>query len=383
MRWSFRTLCAAALAALGVAGASAQNTLQNAGFESHCGPADQWEAFGNVQSINFFVVTGSRAIKMFGPFCCDVGYSGIQQSLQPCTPGQQWKAGAYATNPNWDALSQGGSVAYVQVDFLSEDRQTVYPGAASAELNAPNDTAQLFETPYATAPEGAAWVRISLLLRQENYIGGAVWWDDVSLQEATLGQVDVPNFSFENTPVGCEGSPAQWWVNFGNGQHNFGENVRTGDYAAKLFGGYNGDPAYSGWYQDVPAIPGSKWKGSGYANSLANDLIRDGNEVFIKIEFRDELGYDLGVNVVSSFVPTGAANSLQYEYYETPVVTAPDFTAYVRFVILQVQHDYQGGATWWDDCELVEVGCAADFDGDGFITGIDFDLYVGAFEAGC
>ena len=26
---------------------------------------------------------------------------------------------------------------------------------------------------------------------------------------------------------------------------------------------------------------------------------------------------------------------------------------------------------------------SADFDGDGFITGIDFDLYVGAFEAGC
>jgi probable HAF family extracellular repeat protein len=26
--------------------------------------------------------------------------------------------------------------------------------------------------------------------------------------------------------------------------------------------------------------------------------------------------------------------------------------------------------------------CAADFDGDGFVTGIDFDLFVGAFEAG-
>lgn len=26
---------------------------------------------------------------------------------------------------------------------------------------------------------------------------------------------------------------------------------------------------------------------------------------------------------------------------------------------------------------------AADFDGDGFLSGIDFDLYVQAFEAGC
>jgi hypothetical protein len=26
---------------------------------------------------------------------------------------------------------------------------------------------------------------------------------------------------------------------------------------------------------------------------------------------------------------------------------------------------------------------AADFDGDGFVTGLDFDLFVQAFEAGC
>jgi len=30
----------------------------------------------------------------------------------------------------------------------------------------------------------------------------------------------------------------------------------------------------------------------------------------------------------------------------------------------------------------VKPGCAADFDGDGFLTGDDFDLYVAAFEAG-
>ena len=30
----------------------------------------------------------------------------------------------------------------------------------------------------------------------------------------------------------------------------------------------------------------------------------------------------------------------------------------------------------------MRVGNPADFDGDGFITGIDFDLFVEAFEAG-
>ncbi len=34
--------------------------------------------------------------------------------------------------------------------------------------------------------------------------------------------------------------------------------------------------------------------------------------------------------------------------------------------------------------EAFEAGdLDADFDGDGFITGVDFDLYVGAFEEGC
>lgn len=32
---------------------------------------------------------------------------------------------------------------------------------------------------------------------------------------------------------------------------------------------------------------------------------------------------------------------------------------------------------------VLPTTCAADFDGDGFVTGIDYDLYVLAFEAGC
>jgi hypothetical protein len=321
---------------------------------------------------------------MFGPFNGGLGYSGIQQSSQACTPGQVWRASAYATNPSWDALNANGTVAYVEVDFLSADGQTVYPGAASPVLDAPtNDQPVLMETPGAVAPEGAARVRISLLVRQQNQIGGAVWWDDAALSEQSLGSVNVPNYSFEDSTQGCSGvGGIQWWVNFGNGQHNFGENARTGNFAAKLFGGYNGDPAYSGWFQDAPATPGSKWVASAYANSLATDLIQNGNQVFLKIEFRDEFGFDLGGAVESSHVPTGPANSLQYEYYETPEATAPEFTASVRFVILQIQHGFAGGATWWDDAELRDVSCPADFDGDGFITGVDYDLYVSAFEAG-
>jgi hypothetical protein len=40
------------------------------------------------------------------------------------------------------------------------------------------------------------------------------------------------------------------------------------------------------------------------------------------------------------------------------------------------------GTIFWDDIGFSRDDCPADFDGDGFVTGIDFDLYVAAFEAG-
>lgn len=41
------------------------------------------------------------------------------------------------------------------------------------------------------------------------------------------------------------------------------------------------------------------------------------------------------------------------------------------------------GTIFWDDIGFVRGNpCPADFDGDGFITGVDFDLFVGAFEQG-
>jgi ELWxxDGT repeat protein len=46
--------------------------------------------------------------------------------------------------------------------------------------------------------------------------------------------------------------------------------------------------------------------------------------------------------------------------------------------------DEQHGRELWvvQTSELRFDQCRADFDGDGFITGVDFDLYVQAFEAG-
>ncbi|MCK6476906.1 MAG: hypothetical protein L6Q35_08760 [Phycisphaerales bacterium] len=382
MRSSFLSLAAACgIAILGVTGQNAQGQLLNGGFEETCGPAADWVAFGNVSSINFYVTEGVRAIKMYGPFNANPGYSGIYQD-HAAAEGQVWEASAYATNPNWDPFTwngvDSGSRAFVEISFRDAS-DNIISTAISPYLDAPSgDFPVYLAVPPAVAPAGTATVRLALLVEQWNYQGGAVWYDSAELKQSSGSNV-LTNESFEFQTQGCVGSGYAHWVNFGNGQANPGENVRTGNWAAKLFGGYNGDPAYSGWFQDVATEPGTKWRARGWATSVAGDLIQPGNDVFLKIEFRDEFGGNLGVEAISGFVPTGANNSLAYEYYQTTDVVAPEYTAFARLVIIQVQNGYAGGATWWDD---LTFGCPADVDGTGFVDTDDFDNFVQKFEAG-
>ena len=66
----------------------------------------------------------------------------------------------------------------------------------------------------------------------------------------------------------------------------------------------------------------------------------------------------------------------------------PPENPFARVSVLPIRFGvpYAGGARgtiFWDDMGFVYGNaCPADFDGDGFITGIDYDLYVAAFEAG-
>jgi hypothetical protein len=372
------------LATIGSISQVASAQLSNPGFEDICGPASGWVTFGNVSSINFYTTTGVRAIKMYGPFTSDPGYSGIFQDA-PAAEGQVWEASCDATNPFWDTFTWNGttgSQAFVEIQFLdASDVQISAPQQFISTKLGTNtgESPVTLSVSGAVAPAGTAKVRIVMVVEQYGYQGGAVWWDTAMLRQNSGDNV-LTNDSFEDQTSGCVGSGYAHWVNFGNGQANMNENVRSGAWAAKLFGGYNGDPAYSGWYQDVPATPGTKWRARGWANSLPTDLIADGNEVFVSIEFKDEFGFDLvGGAGLSQWVPTGANNSLAYEFYQTPDAIAPDYTAFARIVILQVQHGYAAGATWWDD---MSFGCPADVDGTGFVDTDDFDAFVNIFEQG-
>jgi len=397
MKEMIKRLCFAAACGAGVWGAGAQNVLDNASFETTCPAADRWSSFGNVSSINFYTNSGARAIKMFGPFCCPLGYSGLHQDT-PAAAGQTWEASAFVTNPSWDQLSWNadtgsGSRAFIEIVFLDVNGSVLFfpQQNISAKLDHHTDFLPIQQVVGpVVAPEGTASVRMQAIVEQGNYVGGAAWYDDLTLNQ--VGQPNaLGNSSVEDQGPGCLGSPFRSWVNFGNGQGNYGESPRSGNYAAKLFGGYNAPTAASGWFQEVGATPHSHWKASGWGITRGNDLIQAGNDVFISFEFFDSDGNNISEYEThlspyrSSAVPTGAANDLVYHFYETAEAEAPDFTAKVRVLIFQRQVNYAGGATWWDDIELVQTDlrtCFADFNQDGGITGDDVAAFFEAFEAG-
>jgi hypothetical protein len=373
---------AAAACVLAIAGnaglAQAQNALMNPSFEDLCAPADAWLTDGNVQSINFYVTSGARALKMWGPFTGGLGYTTAWQD-KPATPGQTFLARAFCTNPTWDAFTPTGTRGYIAVDFIDAGGVVLNPFTQISEkVVAPTgDVPVLLETAAYTAPAGTVKVRMTCVIEQENNVGGAGWFDDAYLENTASPGVNIlTNSSFESLPPNCFGSAFEGWVNFGNGQ-GVAQNARTGTYAAKLFGGYNAPVAYSGWFQQLPATPGSRWSASGWGRSWVSDSLQEVNDVFVGIEFWDNQGNNLvGTAARSAGVPTPGDDT--YRFYETGIAVAPEGTAFVRCLVLQIQFDFANGATWWDDMTLTRA-CAADVNGDNQVDFFDYLDFVQLF----
>lgn len=393
-------------ATLGLAGgaAQAQNVLYNGGFEERCTLATGWTTFGNVQGINFFTTSGVRAVKMFGPFCCPLGYSGFYQDV-PAAAGESFEASAMVTNPPWDALSWNdmgtpgipgddrGSRVFIAIDFLDVNGQflTSFQQHISSKLEGNTDSQPIMQmVGAATAPAGTATARVTAYVEQADWVGGAAWYDDVSISRVGGSNLLI-NSSFEDEGLNCFGSPYAGWVNFGNGQNSTNFTNRTGIESAKLFGGYNSPIAASGWFQNAGASAGSEWQASGWATTIANDLIANGNDVFLTLEFFDGSGNNISEFEThlspyrSTAVATGAANDLQYTFFQTGIAVAPEGTATVRCLIFQRQIDYAVGATWWDDIELVQTNartCFADYDMSGGVDGSDVEAFFIDWAAG-
>lgn len=380
-------IVAASVLAAGMAGSvcAQTNLLVNGGFEQIAAVAKGWQSFGNVYSINFYQTSGGHCIKMYGPFNATPGYSGIYQDVA-AKPGDVFTATGNARSPLWDSLSwddatNSGTRVFLEIQYLDASKN-VLTGTQqyhSDKLshnggNEPPDVTVLTVAPTDPAPAGTAFVRVQMIAEQGNYVGGSAFVDDIDLHKVGGNNV-LTNPSFEE----ASSSSFAGWTNFGNGGRDSGHNQNSGAEAAKLWGGYNGDPAYSGWWQDVPATGGQKLQGSAFGRSDPGDSLQVGNDVFLQLEFYDTFGNLLLRDGFSDHVPTPGDGV--YRQYTTTPVTAPQDTVSARFVIVQVQHGYVGGATWWDDASLVAL-CPSDFNNDGFTDIYDFTDFVTCFEGG-
>lgn len=217
---------------------------------------------------------------------------------------------------------------------------------------------------------------------------------------APLHELVNPGFEAAN--------PLQNWTKAGNA-FTSDQIPRSGFRGAKMYGNFTGSSNVSMMHQTLPAQPGQHWKARAWWMNPSWDRMQGGNTGTMKIEWRSGANAVIGSESITALTAASPTN------VHSPVslaATAPPGTASARLVMVFNQPAMASGAAYFDDCEfgqVVEPCCAdfdgdgfitgsdfdafstaygigdttADFDADGFVTGIDFDQYVGAFEAGC
>ncbi|MBI5865238.1 MAG: glycoside hydrolase family 16 protein [Planctomycetes bacterium] len=132
---------------------------------------------------------------------------------------------------------------------------------------------------------------------------------------------------------------------------------RSGAACAKTFGGYNGNPNWSGFFQNVPASGGQFWQAQAYFRHNSGDsLVGTSNRVLIKIEFyrvpngsygSADMLLETQVEALSASSPLDSWNIGAHS------ATAPAGTVETRLVFVFEQRSNAGGAAFVDDVTFV------------------------------
>lgn len=142
------------------------------------------------------------------------------------------------------------------------------------------------------------------------------------------------------------------------------KNPAFGGYSCKLYGNFNGGPNTPGFYQDVDALPGSRWTATIKARSQNTDHIRDGNQAVAEISFLSSGGTLLAKYASSVFntsTPINTWINLDVTHQTFPVnqvtnqMLAPPNTVKARFEVTFSQPLYDWGSIYFDDAKLTEV----------------------------
>lgn len=142
------------------------------------------------------------------------------------------------------------------------------------------------------------------------------------------------------------------------------KNPAFGAYACKLYGNFSGGPNNPGFYQDVDALPGSRWTATIKARSQNTDHIRDGNQAVAEVAFLNAGGTVLAKYAsqvfatntpINTWINLDVTNQILPTVGATNQMLAPPNTAKARFEVTFTQPLYDWGSIYFDDAQLVEV----------------------------
>jgi hypothetical protein len=194
------------------------NLLADPSFELGTPPAANgtggWTLFNNSYYEVGPVVPqdGLFAIKTFGPFHGGADASGVFQNV-PASPGQQFEGSVWAYSPTSDSILTRQNYTNITLSFVNSAGAVIGSVNYSAGTNEKNTP--IFDgrdpnmpqdqwvqyTVNAVAPAGTAYVRESLFFIQLANQGGAVWFDNASLNLLTADVVPVAGDYNQNQKV--------------------------------------------------------------------------------------------------------------------------------------------------------------------------------------
>ena len=162
--------------------------------------------------------------------------------------------------------------------------------------------------------------------------------------------------TLSNVSFDASGGSLNGWTLFNNAVPNVVSSTttpRTGPAVAKVFGGYNGSPNYSGLFQNVTAAAGQNWQASAYfRHNTGDSLAGTSNSLVMKIEFyRVANGLYGSADFLGEYQVTAVDSNTGPDMWtlRTFQAIAPASTVEARIAFVYIQNGSAGGAVLIDD----------------------------------
>ncbi len=158
------------------------------------------------------------------------------------------------------------------------------------------------------------------------------------------------------------GGSLSGWSTFNNVIPNVLVETSTpfdGTHVAKIFGGFNGDPNFSGLLQGRTAAEGQTWDLTGHVRHNSGDELAGGNTLIMKIEFYRVFGGTFGTSdMLAEFETTALTSASPVDQWleVNLVAVAPPETVEARIAFVFINAGFAAGAALVDGVSCGEGG---------------------------